>query len=37
MVCDNLEKESIEVGHPNSESAQIEIYFDALLAAEIAK
>lgn len=40
-VCDwvrgALEKEPIEVSHPYSEEAQIEIYFDSLLEAEIAK
>lgn len=41
LVCewirDALEKEPIEVSHPNSDESQIEIYFDSVLEAEIAK
>ena len=36
-VRDVLGKEPIEVSHPNSAEAQIEIYFDSLLEATIAK
>ena len=36
-VRDAFGKEPIEINRPNTEEAQIEIYFDALLEAEIAK
>jgi ribosomal protein L11 methyltransferase len=36
-VRDVLQKEPIEVSHPQSEESQIEIYFDSLLEAEIAR